>query len=180
MDLAFIKDTDRRESIETAMEDIYALYEESKGDHQHKSYSQETYRVIILYTVSTIEAILLYFYKVRGEKIEYVEYKFIQQLPSEYRHSEKSSSPVVIAVQEKHEKKDYQIGMFDLVVFFKEKKLIQEKTAQAILEINDVRNTFHFSKKSIEHCNIEQVEKALGLLVRTIEKAPSALTKNNK
>lgn len=180
MDLAFIKDPELRNRIENAIEYIYALYEESKSDHQHKSYRQETYRVIILYIVSTIEAILLYFYKTRGEKIEYIEYKCIQQLSSEYRHSKKNSSPVVIAVQEKIEKKEYQIGLYDLVHFFEEKRLIQEKTAKEILEINDVRNTFHFSKRSVEHYDIEQVEKALNLLVRTLEKAPVALAKKSK
>ncbi len=180
MDLAFIKDTELRNRIKNAIEYIYALYEESKSDYQHKTYRQETYRVIILYVVSTIEAILLYFYKTRGEKIEYVEYKYIHTLPVEYRHSQKSTFPVVVAIQEKIEKEEHQIGLHDLALFFKKKKLIQEKTVNAILEINDVRNTFHFSKKSVEHCDIEQVEKALSLLLRTIEKAPSALAKKSK
>ncbi len=78
--LDFIKDTALRKTLEDSIEYIYALFEQSKIAGQKKLYQEETHRVIILYVVSAIEAVLLYFYKVRGEKIEYTEYKFVQTL----------------------------------------------------------------------------------------------------
>lgn len=60
MELTFIKDTELQERIENAIEYIYTLFEQSKNVEQNKLYQQETYRVTILYVVSTIEAILLY------------------------------------------------------------------------------------------------------------------------
>lgn len=176
-DLDFIKDKELRKTLEDSIEYIYALYEQSNDDEQKELYREETRRVIILYVISAIEAVLLYFYKERGEKIEYLEYKFVQILPPEYGHSGKTGSLVAVAVQEKLEKKEYQIGLHDLVVFFKAKKLIQEKTATDILELNDVRNTFHFSKLREKACDLKRVESALLLLVHTIEKAPKALQK---
>lgn len=68
-DLDFIKDKELRKTLEDSIEYIYALFEQSKDSKQKKSYQEETYRVIILYVVSAIEAILLYFYKARGRKL---------------------------------------------------------------------------------------------------------------
>ena len=174
-DIDFIKDEELKKRLEDSIEYIFALFEQSKDAGQKERYQEETYRVIILYIVSVIEAVFLYFYKVRGEKIEYVEYKFVQVLPSEYEHREKKGLPVVVAIQEKLEKQEHQIGLHDLVIFFKTKKLMQEKTANDILELNDVRNTFHLNKPRAKNCDLKRVESALQLLVYTLEKAPEAL-----
>jgi len=174
-DLDFIKDKELRKTLEDSIEYIYTLFKQSKDDEQKKLYQDETYRVIILYVVSAIEAVLLYFYKVRGEKIEYLEYKLVHTLPSQYGHSDKVGLPVVIAVQEKVEKREHQLGIHELVTFFKGKNLMQEKTAKDILDMNDVRNTFHFNKPRAQICDLKRVEKALQLLVHTIENAPKAL-----
>jgi hypothetical protein len=174
-ELDFIKDKELRKTLEDSIEYIYALFKQSKDDKQKKLYQEETYRVIILYVVSAIEAVLLYFYKVRGEKIEYLEYKFVHTLPPQYRHIDRAGLPVVIAVQEKSEKHEHQLGIHELITFFRGKKLIQEKTAKDILDMNDVRNTFHFNKLRAHVCDLRRVEKALQLLAHTIENAPKAL-----
>ncbi|MCX6812281.1 MAG: hypothetical protein NTW79_01475 [Candidatus Berkelbacteria bacterium] len=174
-DLEFIKNEDLRLTLENSNEYIYAVLENLKKNEQSELYKEETYRVIILYVISAIEAVLLYFYKEREEKMEYLDYKFVAPLPKNYIHSEKNSFPVVIAVQEKVGKEDHRIGLNDLVTFFKNKKLIQPKTASQILELNEIRNTFHFSKPRTKKCSLEHVESALKLLLHTIEKAPASL-----
>ncbi|MFA5830031.1 MAG: hypothetical protein WC843_06110 [Candidatus Gracilibacteria bacterium] len=171
----FIKDENLRNTLDDAIEFIYVLFKRSKEEGQKELYKEETHRIIILYVVSAIEAVLLYFYKDRGERIKHPEYKFVQALSPKFGHSEKKGCPLVIAVQEKKEKD--QIGMRDLVTFFKAKKLIEEKMANDILELNDVRNTFHLSKPRAKSCDVKQVEAALQLLVHTIENAPKALEK---
>ena len=173
--LDFIKDPALRKTLEDSIEYIYALFEQSKADGQKSLYQEETYRVIILYVVSAIEAVLLYFYKVRGEKIEHYEYRFVQTLPTEYQHSKKDGLPIVVAVQDRVESREHDLGIHALVTFFRSKKLIQERTAQDILDMNNVRNTFHFSKMRAQKCDIQRVEKALQLLVHTIQNAPKAL-----
>ena len=176
-DLEFIKDKELRTTLENSIEYILTLFEQSKNSNQKELYKEETYRVIILYVISAIEAVFLYLYKERGEKMECVEYKFIETLSKDYSHGKKSGSPVIVAVQEKVEKKEHQIGLHDLITFFRSKELIQEKTAEEILELNDVRNTFHFSKPRNKSCDLKRVESSLKLLVRTIKKAPKALLK---
>lgn len=175
-DLDFIEDAGLRKTLEDSIEFVYALFEQSKTKEQSKLYQEETYRVIILYVVSAIEAVLLYFYKIRGEKITYQEYKFVETLPGKYAHIDKEGSSVVVAVQETVEKKEHQIGLHDLATFFKEKKLIQEKTVDEILKLNALRNTFHFAKPRTDSvCDLPRVEAALQLLVRTLKYAPKAL-----
>jgi hypothetical protein len=176
-DLDFIKDKNLRKTLEDSIEYIYILFEQSRNDEQKELYKEETYRVIVLYVVSAIEAVLLYFYNERGEKIERLEYKFVQPLLPEYEHRGKTGLPVVVAVQEKVNKQEHQIGLHDLVTFFRTKKLIQEKTVNDILELNDVRNTFHFNKPRVRNCDRKRVESALKLLVYTLERAPTWLQK---
>ncbi len=177
-DLTFIRDITLRGILEDAIEYISALYKRSKSIDENALYQQETYRVIILYVISAIEAILFYFYKTRKESMTYTDYKFVSPLLPEYRHSERTDAPVVVAVQLKVEKDDHQIGLHDLVQFFKEKGLVRKETAEDILEMNEVRNTFHFNKPRSQEkvCDIARVEKALGLLLHTIENAPRALS----
>ncbi len=175
-DFDFIKDKELRTTLENSIEYIYALFEESKKGEQKQLYKEETHRVIILYVISAIEAVLLYFYKERGEKIEYIEYKFVEALSNDYNHKKKGGLPVVVAVQEKVERKEHQIGLYDLVVLFRDKKRIKDKTAKDILELNDIRNTFHFSKPRMKNCDLKDVESALNLLVYVLQGAPRALT----
>jgi len=177
-DLDFIEDAELRKTLENSIEYISTLFKQSKDTEKEQTelYKEETYRVIILYVVSAIEAVLLYFYKVRGEKITYPEYKFVQILPEQFLYKEKEGSSVVVAVQETMEKKEHQIGLQDLAIFFKGKKLILEKTAIEILELNSLRNTFHFNKPRTNFtCDLKRVESALELLVRTLQNAPKAL-----
>ncbi|MFA6518579.1 MAG: hypothetical protein WCV93_02905 [Candidatus Shapirobacteria bacterium] len=172
----FIKSKELRQTLENSIEYIYTLYERAKNGEEKQLYKEETYRVIILYVISVIEAVLFYFYKERGEKIESFEYKYINQLPQSYTHTLKKDMPIVVAVQEKIEKS--QVGLYELIKFFRGKKLIKESTASDILELNDIRNTFHLNKARTKRCDIKQVESALKLLVHTIENAPKALKIN--
>ncbi len=178
--LGFIGDVDLRERLRDSIQYVFTLYEYSKSSDFHKLYTEETYRVIILYVVSAIEAVLLYFYKERGEKIENIEYKFVQELSPQYEHNQRKGLPVVIAVQERVNKKEHQLGLRELVTFFKDKKLIREATADGILDMNEVRNTFHFNKQREKKCDLDLVEKALNLLKHTIENAPKALMQKSK
>lgn len=175
--LDFIADKELRKTLEDSIEFVYTLHEGSKAADSNFLYQEETCRVIILYIISAIEAVLLYFFKLRNDKIEKKEYKCIQQMPAEYSHSEKIGSRVVVAIQEMVAKKEYEIGLHDLVTFYEERKMIRKDTAEKILELNDVRNTFHFSKARNKKCDLPRVEGALSLLLYVLEKAPGGLKK---
>ena len=179
-ELDFITDNTLRKTIEDSIEYVYVLTEESKKKEDRSAlYKEETYRVIILYIASIIEAILLYLYKRQSDKITYTYYKFINPLHEDYQHASDRESPVIIAVQKTVEKVEHQIGMFELVSFFKEKKFMKEETAEEILKINNLRNTLHLNKpREGNACDITQVEASLKLLVYTIRRAPKSMPRS--
>lgn len=173
--LAFIENEKLRKTLEESMWFISALGVDLKSDNRNALYREETCRVIILYVVSSIEAVLLYLYKRRGEKMVKSEYRHVHQLPNAYAYGRKTGARVVVAMQETIERKDYEIGLHDLVTFFKGRILL-EKTAEKILSLNDVRNTFHLSKSREKRCDDAWVESALAVLVHVLENAPHAIT----
>ncbi|GEM_PF-924432 len=175
-DLLFITDGSLRKTIEDSIDYTYFLFEESKKRSDKKLYQEEACRVIILYTVSIIEAILLYFYKKGGYQASYTEYKYIASLPEGYGHKEASGGHVVIAVQRQVNVEEYKITLKVLVDYFKDQKLVSKQITKEILAINDLRNTFHLSKSREKiSCNVTQVERAFKLLVYAIQKAPKDL-----
>lgn len=57
MEIGFISDSELQDRINNAIEFIFTQYEESKTNNNNR-YREETYRIIILYVVSVIEALL--------------------------------------------------------------------------------------------------------------------------
>ncbi len=175
-DLDFIEDSVLRQTIEESIEYIFILFSDTKIDGVKALYKKETCRVIILYIISIIEAILMYLYKKRGDKITFTEYKSVSFIPEIYPHSEDGNSKVVIAIQKESERVDSQIGIRELVLCFKDTGDITDSTASDILKLHDIRNTFHFNKSRDQIVfDIEQIEDALKLLVYVIKRAPKRL-----
>ncbi len=173
--LDFIKDKELRKTIEDAVQYIYIIFDQANNS-ESELYQEETYRVIILYVIAIIEAIMLYVLEKRGEKITYIDYKYTEAVSSEIRHSEEPNSSVVIAIQKELDKPNEKIGFTELITFIKTNGLMKEKFAEEILKINSIRNTFHFTKPRNQiTCEVKMVEKALDLLVKVIQGAPKAI-----
>ena len=174
-ELDFIQDNELRKTIEDAIQYIYIIFDQAK-DSKSELYKEETHRVIILYVISVIEAILLYVLKSRNEQITYTEYKYPTPLPEEFSHSKIPKNPVIVAVQKEQIKTNSQIGLVELVNFMKDGGLMKEQFAREILNANDIRNTFHFTKsRSQIKCEVGVVEKSLEILVKIIKNAPKAI-----
>ncbi len=178
-ELDFIEDAELRKIIDDAIQYIYIIFHQAKNS-DNALYKEETYRVIVLYIISIIEAILLYVLKIENKHITKIEYKFPTPFSNKFIHKDIPDSPVIIAVQKKENKDNYQIGLFELVSFMKKEKIISESFTQKILNANDIRNTFHFTKpRNKITCEIDVVEKTFDLLSEVIKKLSKA-TKFNK
>lgn len=173
--LTFIKSTSLQKTIEDSIEYINIIFNSAR-ENESKIYKEETYRVIILYVVAIIEAILLYIIKERGEKITSSVYKDPNKIYEKIKHSEFPDGTLVLAVKTEVIKDEKTIGVQDLVNFMKKNKLMKPKTAEEILTINDIRNTFHLTK-SRNNASVEtdRVEEALALLMKIIKVAPIAI-----
>ena len=97
MDTDFINDKKLRERINVSIEYIFALYEDAK-DNESKEFKKETYRVIILYTVSIIEALLFSIYHQMEDRLCRTDYKDIVELNKQYKHAGHEGS-IVISVR---------------------------------------------------------------------------------
>jgi hypothetical protein len=175
MDLAFITDAALRQRVEDAIEYIYTLYEESKGSDKNDLYRTETYRVIILYTISIIEAVLFYLYERKGMTIKKLEYKEKQSLPTKYLHSD-TKGRVIIAVEKSSEKSESEISLKELIQFFVTNKVLKKETAEKLHEIMRTRNSVHLRQKGHGSCSVEQVEESLDFLVYVLTHAPKSLS----
>ena len=174
-ELNFLKDKDLKKTIEDSIQYVRIAYKQAK-DSEKALYKEETYRVVILYIVSIIEAVLLYVFNLRNEKIDRLDYNYISPVPQEFKHSKLPHNVVVIAVQKKTTKNNKRIGFVELIDFMKTNCLIEKKLAQEILDINNVRNTFHFTKpRNKIICEIKIVENALELLVKVLKNAPKMI-----
>lgn len=174
-ELDFLKDKDLRKTIGDAVRYIQIIFEQARNSSS-ALYKEETYRVIILYVVSIIEAILLYVFNSRGETTSCIDYSYASPLPQDFKHSKLPKHPVVIAVQRKTTADTSRIGCAGLVNFMLNSGLMKKGLAQEVLEINSIRNTFHFTKPRNEiTCEIKKVEDALELLVKIIKEAPKMM-----
>ncbi len=179
-ELDFIKDKELKRTVEDSIQYLSLIFDNAEKSNSNL-YKEETYRVIILYVISIIEAILLYVLKKRDQKITHIQYKYVSSVEGSFMHSKLPESPVVIAVQKEVVKDERKIGLVDLVTFMEKKKLMSPDSALKILNINDIRNTFHFTKPRDKiTCEIKTVENALELLVNIIKRAPKVIIYTKK
>ncbi|MFA4830964.1 MAG: hypothetical protein WC862_00775 [Patescibacteria group bacterium] len=174
-DLSFLKNKELSKIIEDSIQYIQIIFEES-DKKESALYKEETYRVILLYVTSIIEAILLRVLELRKETIPSIDYKYTSPVNKQFKHVKLPKDTVVIAVQQRSEKDNKRIGLVELVNYMKNNDLVEEKIIQEILDINDIRNTFHFTKPRDQITfEIKTIEKAFELLVKIIQKAPAVL-----
>ncbi len=177
MDFDFIKDSDLRKKIEDSVEYIYAAYEESKKKDKSELFRTETFRVIVLYTVSIIEAVLFDIYHQQDKRLIKEEYKETISLPKEYIHTKIENGTIAVVVIKKTEKDEIEIGFQELVKFLEKEKVLQKETVTRMLEINNVRNTLHLRKERVQTCTVKEAESALELLLYTLQNAPRFIKK---
>ncbi len=167
MELTFITDVILRRRIEDSIEYIYTLYETTKQSDKNELYQTETYRVIILYTVSIIEAVLFYIYEKRKLSLKKTEYKAIIYLPDSYKN-DSLSGRVMLGVESVRTKIESEIGLKELVEFLCVNSIIKPATKDKLLEIIKIRNSVHLRQNGRNTCLVSDVDGALELLVYVI------------
>jgi len=173
----FIDDEDLRHKADNALK--YATYLMlSHYKNSNENFKEETCRVIVLYIASILEAVLLYLYSKQGKKIEKIEYKEITILKPVFQNKE-NGGETVLAIKTKKVISENNIGIHELIKHFEKNKIITKaETGVGLNEINEMRNTHHLSKDRNQKCTIIDVEKALEMLIYTLEKVPLILSKS--
>lgn len=158
----FIQDKKLQKRVEDSLDYIFTLYETTKKQINSDIYIQETYRVLILYCASIIEALLFELYHQGEQRILRTEYKDPQVLSDQYRNS-KLKGTVVIATRTQRGSSEVEIGLNELITFLHPKPLKQE-TRDRLLTLNSLRNSFHLRKTGSTRCTRADVDEALDLL----------------
>jgi hypothetical protein len=171
-----IKDAFLAEKIRNSTDYIYFLHDLSNEEKHNDILKEETYRVIILYVVSCIEALLIYLYKNREEKIEVLEYKNIYKLQDIFQNDDNKYSVTVLALQTKSEKDENHVGLQEVVKHFEKIKVIKKETSEQILTLNNIRNTHHLFKNRSKKCEISDVDSSFVLFNYILEKVNLALS----
>lgn len=178
METNFIVDNKLRKRVEDSVEYISFLYITAEN-HKSNTYKSETNRVIVLYCVAIMEALMFLIYEKQDKKIQKLEYKESTIIPEKFNHKDYKNGKVVIAVRCGKEKTEPEIGLVELLDFLKDCKILKEETVTRIKDINQQRNTFHLRKNNLPDCSKEDVEEALSLLFLTIEHTPRFIKKGN-
>lgn len=165
--LDFITDTTIRNKIEEAIETNSFLYLMERDHKFDAGTSKEIRRIIILYSASIIEAILLFLYKKKKFSSQKTYYSEIHTLPTKYQQN--NESRIVIATQIKKQREERELMLDVLVDFFFDEKIINKVLKSKIDKARDIRNTFHLSKsrKGI-HCGVKAVNVSNDAVLETI------------
>ncbi len=146
-DLLFISDVSLRKKIIESIETISGLYLVEQDAKYPKELTKEIRRIIVLYSASILEALLLFLYKKNKYCLENIKYQDVHQLPSKFQPD--TNSQLIIARQVKTIRSEREIMLDILLKLFLEKKIISESLAKKIKKAKDVRNTFHLSKSRL-------------------------------
>ena len=119
-DLSFISDLSLRKKIIDAIETISGLYLFEQDAKYALGLKKEIRRVLILYSASIIEAVLLYLYNKGKFSLSKIDYSDVRVLPNPYQFDQ--SFKLVIAKQIEIPKKDRELMLDVLLKFFSEKR----------------------------------------------------------
>lgn len=167
MELSYITESVLRQRIDDSIEYIYTLYEQSKREENGEIYQSETYRVIIVYIVAIIEAVLFYVYQRHPNKITKIEYKDKINFKESYQNSN-IKGRVILATEKIIEKGESELSLHELVTFLEKEKVLKSDTVAKLKNIMTLRNSVHLRQKQSAVCTVGDVEDALDFLVYVI------------
>lgn len=158
----FISDKSVKENIINSIDfssTLWLLSEKIPEDNR-----EESYRTIMLYTASIMEALLLYYLSEKKIFIEEEKFIHVARLGSQFQNS-LGETVVAIRKMEKRRDPDFSSCINAL------EKTLGKNLSKAIHKIRDTRNTFHLLKtrKKIRESDIKYANETLLKLVKKIQ-----------
>ncbi len=176
-DLLFITDIPLRNKIEDAIEMISLLYLLEKQGSFPRGFLKENRRMIILYSASVVEAVLLYVYKKKGFAIRKTNYLDVVTLPASYQLE--PGSTLVVAKQVQGTRPDRELMLDILLKVCFDEGVIDAQLQARIEKAKNVRNTFHLSKsRKGLNCSPASANQSFEAVLDTIVQSREYLHKN--
>lgn len=104
-------------------------------------FKDEAVRTVILYNISIIEALLLFWAK--KQKIKFYDEKY-HHATSLAREFQRTDQDLVVAYRSKREREESRIWLHDLIV--KGQQFLGKELRNEVASLQDIRNTFHLSR----------------------------------
>lgn len=128
---------------------------------------EESYRTIILYTASIIEALLLYYFSEKKLFLEEEKFTHVALLGSQFQNN---LGEVVVAIRKKD--KRFDPSFYDCIKLLE--KTLGKSLYKSINKIRETRNTLHLLKTRYK-IKEEDVKYANGTLLKLIQKIKTEL-----
>lgn len=160
--LDFITPSTLRSNIKESLSYVGFLY--TLSETIDTVYKDETIRTIVLYNSAVVEALLLFRAKKRKIKFPEEKFTYTHSIPKIFQQDKKN---IILALHTTTEKPENRVWFRDLVR--EQKDFLGKKLSQNIIEMYDIRNTFHLSKKR-SGLDSKKVESSSKLVLDVIKK----------
>ena len=137
-----------------------------------EKYRDEMARTVILYNISIVEALLLFWAK--KHKIKFLEDKYTEKYVLPKNLQGIPDKELLVAHCCKIEKPDARIWLHDLVS--EGKQLLGSDLHSEIIDLQDIRNTFHLSKTR-RTLSLDRAEDSFDVVLEVVNKIKKDITK---
>lgn len=135
-------------------------------------YQNEMVRIIVLYNMSIVEALLLFWAKRRKKKFFEDKYTDKYTLPTELQGV--AGKELLIAHFSRVEKNDTRVWFHDLIA--EGKQLLGKDLHGRVTDLQDIRNTFHLSKTR-RALSLKKAESSFDVVLEVVNKIKKDLKK---
>jgi len=137
-----------------------------------EKYRDESVRTVILYNMSIVEALLLFWAKKKKKKFFEDKYTDKHILPTELQGV--TNKELLVAHFSKMEKDDTRIWFHDLIA--EGKQLLGKDLHDRVVDLQDIRNTFHLSKTR-RALSLKKSEESFDVVLEVVNKIKRDLKK---
>ena len=137
-----------------------------------QEYRDESVRTVILYNMSIVEALLLFWTKKKKKKFFEDKYTDKYTLPSALQGT--IDKELLVAHFSKVEKSDTRVWFHDLIAECKQ--LLGKDLHDRVIDLQDIRNTFHLSKTR-RALSLKKAEGSFDVVLEVVNKIKKDLKK---
>lgn len=137
-----------------------------------EKYQDEMVRTVILYNISIVEALLLFWAKKQKKKFFEDKYTDKHILPIKFQSA--TDKELLVAHFSKVEKSDARVWLHDLIA--EGKQLLGKDLHGRVTDLQDIRNTFHLSKTR-RVLSLQKAESSFDVVLEVVNKIKKDLQK---
>lgn len=171
VDFSFISDARLRRDVEDALE--FSVYLIRAADNTSESrYQEEFYRATVLYVASVIEALCLFFIKIKKLSKHKTEYKYPQKI--DVKNVKVSfGGELVVALKSRSARSLQEIPFAEAIDVLKQSGTISEVLAGDLDAVRTARNTQHLYGRTRRGMSRKEIQASFTALTNLLNRIRS-------